>query len=83
MLTEHSIVKVHLYDINHNEIQHRTIGKTFEVKRHRGKLGIDWGDNPVFCPFESFAWTAIFEDVNTGKMYHYSNLIRGIKEIKQ
>ena len=88
MLTEHSIVKVHFCDRQYfptfrNEIKHRAIDRTFEVKCRRGKLGIDWGDNPVFRPFEAFAWTAVFEAVNTGRLYHYSDLIRGIKEIEQ
>lgn len=96
MLTEHSIVKVHLCDAGYfptfrYEIQHRAINQTFEVKRYGGKLGIDWNkdrypticEGSAFCPFETFAWTAVFEDVNTGKLYHYNNFIGGIEEIRQ
>lgn len=89
MLTEHSIVKVHFCDRQYfptfrNEIKHRTIDRTFEVKCHRGKLGIDFGYNcSVFFPFEVFAWSVVFEDVNTGRLYHYSDITHGIEEIKQ
>lgn len=88
MLTEHSIVKVHLCDVQHfpsfyNEIQHSAINQTFEVKCHRGKLGIDWSKDFLFQPFETFAWSAVFEDVNTGRLYHYSDITHGIEEIKQ
>lgn len=96
MLTEHSIVKVHLCDVQHfpsfyNEIQHSAINQTFEVKRHRGKLGINWNtdhhpticEGSAFCPFETFAWTAVFEDVTTGKLYHHNPFIGDMEEIRQ
>lgn len=95
MLTEHSIVRVHLCDTKYypnfrNEIQHRSLSHTFEVKQRDGKLGIDWNIDRIpsickgskFVPFEIFASNVVLEDMNTGKIYHHNHLIGSIEEIK-
>ena len=92
MLTENSKVKVHFCDHrkypsfesetitgNHDEI--------FEVKNHNGKIGIDWNtkrspytcNGEVFTPFEAFSSSVIFEDIETGELYHYSNIAENIE----
>ena len=46
-----------------------------------GKLGIDWNteklpytcNGEVFTPFETFSYSVIFENVENGKKYHWSN----------
>lgn len=60
----------------------------FTVRKENGKLGIDWNTNHspyicqgnTFCPFDTFAQSVIFENVLTGKKYHYSNINSCIEE---
>lgn len=94
MLKENSKVKVHF--CNHNKFPSfegesitRTHDKIFEVKKKNGKLGIDYNtsrspytrNGEIFTPFETFSWNVIFEDVETGKQYHYSNITGNLEEI--
>jgi len=96
MLKENSKVKV--YICNHqtfpeidDAVKTRNDGKIFEVKKNNGKIGIDYNtsrsqytsNGDLFVPFSSFSWNVIFEDVETGKYYHYSEIIKGIEEIKK
>lgn len=89
MLTEKSKIKVHLYS-GKNEIITRNHNKIFEVYKKGGKLGIDWNTaqspyscgGEVFSPFETFASTVIFEDVETQKTYHYSNLTQSVEPME-
>ena len=94
MLQENSKVKV--YICNHqtfpeigDEVKTRNSGVIFEVKKHNGKLGIDYNtsrspytcNGEIFTPFETFSWNVIFEDVENGKQYHYSNITGNLEEI--
>ena len=94
MLKENSKVKVYL--CNHqtfpeigDEVKTRSSGVIFEVKKHNGKLGIDYNtrrspytcNGEIFTPFETFASNVIFEDVETGKQYHYSNITQNLEKI--
>lgn len=88
MLKVNDKVKVHMYDTCNREIKTRNYGAVFTVKEVNGKLGIDWNtekslstcNGEVFTPFETFAPTAIFENVENGKKYHWSNAENGIVE---
>lgn len=87
-MKENDLVKVHLYDTNNKEIKTRNIDKVFKVYKNNGKLGIDWNTehNPcicngeVFTPFYTFASSVIFENVETGKFYHFNNIENSIVE---
>lgn len=94
MLQENSKVKV--YICNHqtfpkieDAVKTRNIEVIFEVKKKNGKLGIDYNtsrspytcNGEIFTPFETFSWNVIFEDVETGKQYHYSNITGNLEEI--
>lgn len=94
MLQENSKVKVHFCDHRkfpsfEGETITRTHGKIFEVKRENGKLGIDYNterspytcNGEIFTPFRVFGWNVVFEDVKTGKLYHYSNIAENIEEV--
>ena len=82
MLKANDKIKVHLYDTSNREIQTRHINTVFTVYEKNGKLGIDWNTErspytckgDIFTPFETFASTVIFEDVETGEKYHFSNI---------
>lgn len=82
MLKANDKIKVHLYDSSNRKIQTRHVDTVFTVYEKNGKLGIDWNTerNPytckgdVFTPFETFANTVIFENVETGKKYCFSNI---------
>lgn len=78
MLKENDKIKIHLYSTNHKEIKTRNYEKVFTVSEKGGKLGIDWAG---FTPFEDFASSVIFEDVESGKKFHL-NFKDEIVEIK-
>lgn len=87
MLTEKSKIKVHLYS-GRNEIITRKHNKIFEVYKIGGRLGIDWNierspyscSGDVFAPFETFAQTVNFEDVESGKIYYFSNITNQLEQ---
>lgn len=73
-------IKVHMYSGN-KEIKTRNFDKVFDVYFKNGKPGIDWnasGDS--FEPLENFAYSVIFEDVEDGKLYHWSSINNRIEE---
>nr|DAH79769.1 MAG TPA: hypothetical protein [Bacteriophage sp.] len=82
-------IKVHLYDLHNKEIQTRNYGKTFCVYEKAGKLGIDWNaekspytcKGDVFAPFETFASSVIFENIETGELFHFSNIENAVVRI--
>lgn len=45
-----------------------------------GKLGVDWVEKE-FAPFETFASAVIFENVETGERFHFSNIKNEIEKI--
>ena len=94
MLKENSKVKVHFCDHRkfpsfEDEIITRQHDKIFEVKKQDERLGIDYNterspytcNGEIFTPFNTFAWNVIFENVETGKLYHYSNITKNIERI--
>mgnify|MGYP001031991177 FL=1 len=88
MLKVNDKVKVHMYDTCNREIKARNYGTIFTVHEDNGKLGIDWNtekslttcNGEVFTPFETFSYSVIFENVENGKKYHWSNAKNGIVE---
>lgn len=84
-MKEGSKIKVHMYDVTNKEIQTNNIGKIFKVYKKNGKLGIDWRNScnhgDAFVPFEGFAYTVIFEDVETGTKYHMDNVHNKIEQV--
>lgn len=85
-----NMIKVHMYDdTNNKEIETRNFDKIFKVYEKYGKLGIDWNTekNPytckgeVFTPFETFASTVIFENVETEELYHFSNIENAVVKV--
>ena len=88
-----SKVKVHMYDLTRppekpEEIKTKHYGEIFEVKEQNGKLGIDWNTErspytchgEVFTPFDTFASSVVFEDIDTGKTYSQSNITNTLEE---
>lgn len=90
MLKEKSRVTVH-FQSNGKEFKTRKSGIIYEVKKQGGKIGIDFntGKSPYTChgdmftPFETFAQSVTFEDIDTKKKYHFDNIAKDIKELKQ
>lgn len=88
MLKENDMIKVHMYSGN-VEVKTRNFDKIFRVYKKNGKLGIDWNTErspytckgEVFTPFETFAQTVIFEDVETGEKYHFDNIENTVVKI--
>ena len=84
------IIKVHLYDSSNREIRTRNYDKTFRVYEKSGKLGIDWNtekspytcNGDVFTPFETFAQSAIFENIETGEFFHFSNIENAVVSVE-
>lgn len=82
-------IKVHLYGLHNKEIQTRNYGKVFRVYEKAGKLGIDWNTEKspytckgdVFAPFETFASSVIFENIETGELFHFSNIKNAVVRI--
>nr|DAH29654.1 MAG TPA: hypothetical protein [Caudoviricetes sp.] len=77
-------IKVHLYDLHDKEIQTRNYGKTFCVYEKAGKLGIDWSTckGDAFAPFETFAPSVIFENVETGELFRFSNIENAVVSVE-
>lgn len=79
------MIKVHMYSGN-TEIKTRNFDKVFKVYEKNGKLGIDWNTErspytckgDVFTPFETFAHTVIFENIETGVLYHFDNISNSV-----
>lgn len=88
MLKVNDKIRVHMYDSSKREIKTRDYGAVFTVREVNGKLGIDWNtekslttcDGEVFTPFETFSHSVIFENVENGKKYHWSNAENRIVE---
>lgn len=80
MLKANDKIKVHLFNSSNREIQTRHIDTVFTVYEKNGKLGIDWNGD-IFTSFETFANTVIFENVETGENYHFSNIENDIEMI--
>lgn len=82
-------VKVHLYDTRNKEIKTRQFNKVFTVCEKKGKLGIDWNTekNPYsfnddeFTPLETFSYTVVFENIETGENFHFDSITNSIKKI--
>jgi hypothetical protein len=82
-------IKVHLYDSSNREIRTRNYDKTFCVYEKNGKLGIDWNaekslytcKGDTFAPFETFAPSVIFENIETGELFHFSNIENAVVRI--
>lgn len=93
MLKEGSKITVHF--INHwmhktpTEEKINITGLTFTVKTINGKMGFDGnitrspytsrGD--LFTPFVAYAWSVIFKNVKTGRLYRYSDMKKGLEEV--
>lgn len=83
------MVKVHLYDADSKEIKTRNYSKVFRVYKKNGKLGIDWNTErspytckgDVFTPFETFAQSVIFENIETKELFHFSNIKNAVVRI--
>ena len=64
-------------------------GKVYEVKTVNGKQGFD--GNPerspytsrgeVFTPFTAYAWTVIFRDEETRRLYRFSSIKNALEEV--
>ena len=79
MIKANDKIKVHMYS-NGKEIQTRSIGTVFTVYERNGKLGIDWADE--FAPFDTFAYTVIFENVETKEQFYFSNIKNAIVKVE-
>lgn len=81
------IIKVHLFGTDKKEIKTRNFNKVFKVYEKNGQLGIDWNvekrpcKGEVFTPFNTFASLVIFENVETGELFRFSNIKNGIEKI--
>ena len=93
MLHENDRVKVHMIDwqTRSREIKTRNYGQVFTVTKHprTGELCIDWrrGMDPLahigspLVPLTGFAWTVVFENIETGKLYHNKPVNGGVIEL--
>lgn len=90
MLKVNDKVIVHMFDTCNREIKTRNYGTVFEVREVNGKLGIDWNtektpstcNGDVFTPFETFAPTVLFENIENEKMYYWSTIKNRIVEME-
>lgn len=89
MMKANDKIKVHLYDTSNKEIKTRNCDQVFTVYEKNGKLGIDYNTErsaytckgDIFTPFETFASTVIFENVETGELFHWSNIENSIVKV--
>lgn len=83
MLKVNDKIKVHIYDAG-KEIMTRNSSTVFTVRKENGDFGIDWNRDKkdTFAPFQTFASSVIFENVDTGKKYHWNTIARAIIEVE-
>lgn len=89
MLKVNDKIKVHMYGTDGKEIQTRNTDTVYTVREENGEVGIDWNTDGklttnsgnVFVPFRIFSYSVIFENVENGKKYHWSNANNGIVEM--
>lgn len=79
MIRKNSKVKVQIFDSNNKVIKTMVHGEVFNVHEENGKLGITW--NKEFKPFSLFAPSVHFENVMTGREYHFSNITERLERI--
>ena len=78
-------------ELTKKEIKTRNYGTVYIVHKKNGKLGIDWNTEKkitvsggdIFTPFKSFSHTVIFENVENGKKYHWSNVENALVEMEE
>lgn len=89
--------KITVHFINHWMHKRPTEEKTeesgiiFEVKTENNKLGFDGNitkspytsRGELFTPFQAYAWSVIFRDENTKRLYRYSDTSRGLEEVTE
>lgn len=82
MLKANDKIKVHLFDAD-KEIITNNFDAVFTVRKENGNLGIDWNQDKedTFTPFQMFASSVIFENMDTGKKYHWNTIARAIIEV--
>lgn len=92
MLHENDKIRVHMIEWPRRcEIKTRNHGEVFTIQKHprTGQLCIDWrrGSDPLahmgdgLLPLRSFAWTVVFENVETGTLYHNNEIAGGVVEL--
>lgn len=79
MIRKNSKVKVQIFDSNNKVIKTMVHGEVFNVHEENGKLGITW--NKEFKPFSHFAPCVHFENVMTGREYHFSSITERLERI--
>ena len=79
MIRKNSKVKVHIFDSNNKVIKTRVHGEVFNVYEENGTLGITC--NKEFKPFSHFTPSVHFENVMTGREYHFSNITERLERI--
>ena len=79
MIRKNSKVKVYLFDSNNKVIVTRVHREIFDVHEENGNLGITW--TKEFKPFSLFAPSVHFENVMTGRKYHFSNITERLERI--
>lgn len=81
-------IKIHFYDTRNKEIKTRQFDKVFTIYEKNGKLGVDWNiekspysfNDDIFTPLETFSQTVIFENIETGKKFHFDSITNTIKK---
>lgn len=71
------------------KLKQEIIVKVFEVCYKNGKLGIDWNTErspyicrgEIFTPFEVFAPSVTFENIETNESYYFSNIKNELEKI--
>ena len=89
MIKANDKIKVHMYS-NNREIETRHTDTVFTVYEKNGFLGIDWNTDrspytckgDIFTPFYTFADSVIFENVETGEQFHFSNLKNDVVKVE-
>ena len=88
MLKVNNKIIVHIFGTDGKEIKTLDFNTAYTVCEKNGKLGINYNterkqttsDGDVFVPFESFSYTVVFENVENGKKYYWSNAENAIVE---
>ena len=93
MLRNGSKITMHFIDHcrhqNPTEVKVGTTGMIFTVKTENGRLGFDGNINKspytcrgeLFTPFSVYAWSVIFRNEKTGRLYRFSDIKNALEEV--
>ena len=94
MLRDGSKITIHfinhwMHEVPTEDTPKAYAGKVYEVKTVNGKQGFDGNEEKspytcrgdIFTPFAAYAWSVIFRDEETGRLYRHSSITNALEDV--